>query len=338
MAPELNEKNGIDEEEAALYDRQIRLWGVEAQNRMRRSSVLMINLRGISTEACKNIVLAGVGSITILDPNDVSPEDLGAGFFFREEDIGQKRVEVAQKRVNSLNPRVNVIGLTDDLESKIDEDGFLASFDIVCLTDSSSSVIEKVNSICRRLQKPFFAAASLGIHGYIFADLLDHAYISEREKTLDNGEIKKTSEKRIQQFVPFDVVQKAQLNHVTPKRVKKVSPLLWASLALFELQSRHNINYPEGDEHASELINISDKLLETRGIDKSLLPQDLLRQLAITSRAEFIPSCAVVGSILSQEVLNALGGKQAPLANFLVFNGEKCAGDIYALGIQRTQS
>ncbi|KAA1072361.1 hypothetical protein PGT21_033187 [Puccinia graminis f. sp. tritici] len=47
--------------------------------------------------------------------------------------------------------------------------------------------------------------------------------------------------------------------------------------ALFELQSRHNINYPEGDEHASELINISDKLLETRGIDKSLLPQDLLR-------------------------------------------------------------
>jgi ubiquitin-like 1-activating enzyme E1 A len=50
----------------------------------------MINLRGISTEACKNIVLAGVGSITILDPNDVSPEDLGAGFFFREEDIGQK--------------------------------------------------------------------------------------------------------------------------------------------------------------------------------------------------------------------------------------------------------
>ncbi|KAA1078385.1 hypothetical protein PGT21_034328 [Puccinia graminis f. sp. tritici] len=287
MAPELNEKNGIDEEEAALYDRQIRLWGVEAQNRMRRSSVLMINLRGISTEACKNIVLAGVGSITILDPNDVSPEDLGAGFFFREEDIGQK---------------------------------------------------EKVNSICRRFQKPFFAAASLGIHGYIFADLLDHAYISEREKTLDNGEIKKTSEKRIQQFVPFDVVQKAQLNHVTPKRVKKVSPLLWASLALFELQSRHNINYPEGDEHASELINISDKLLETRGIDKSLLPQDLLRQLAITSRAEFIPSCAVIGSILSQEVLNALGGKQAPLANFLVFNGEKCAGDIYALGIQRTQS
>jgi ubiquitin-like 1-activating enzyme E1 A len=58
--------------------------------RMRRSSVLIINLRGIATEACKNIVLAGVGSITILDPDKVLPEDLGAGFFFREEDIGQR--------------------------------------------------------------------------------------------------------------------------------------------------------------------------------------------------------------------------------------------------------
>ncbi|OAV96446.1 hypothetical protein PTTG_26393 [Puccinia triticina 1-1 BBBD Race 1] len=304
---------------------------------MRRSSVLMINLRGISTEACKNIVLAGVGSITILDQNDVSPEDLGAGFFFREEDVGQKRVVVAKKRVNSLNPRVNVIGLTDDLESKIDEDGFLASFDIICLNDSRSSVIERVNSLCRRVQKPFFAAASLGVHGYIFADLLDHMYLSEKEKTLDNGEIRKTSEKRNQQFLPFDTVQKSQLNHVTPKRIKKVSPLLWASLVLFEFQSKHNVDYPEGDEHASDLVKISDELLETRGVDKSLVPHDLLRQLAITSRAEFIPSCAVIGSILSQEVLNALGGKQAPLANFLVFDGEKCSSDIYALGVQRTQ-
>jgi len=125
---------------------------------------------------------------------------------------------------------------------------------------------------------------------------------------------------------------------VTPRRLKKVSPLLWACLALFELQSKCNINYPEGEKHVSALIEISNQLLDSRGMDKSLVPHNLLRQLAITSQAEFIPSCAVIGSILSQEVLNAMGGKQAPLANFLVFDGEKCSGDIYALGVQRNQS
>ncbi|KAI9610406.1 hypothetical protein H4Q26_006545 [Puccinia striiformis f. sp. tritici PST-130] len=331
--------NGIDEEEAALYDRQIRLWGVEAQNRMRRSSVLMINLRGITTEACKNIVLAGVGSITILDDLNVSVEDLGSGFFFRDEDIGLKVPSGScEKRINNLNPRVEVIGITDKLETKIEDEKFMKSFDIVCLTDTRSTVIEKVNSICRRVGTLFFAAASLGINGYIFADLLDHTYLNEREIKSENGEVKKISEKRNQQFLPFEVIKKSQLNHITPKRLKKVSPLLWATLALFELQSKLNIIYPSKDEHASEFIKVSDQLMESRGIDKSLVPKDLLRQLALTSKAEFIPSCAVIGSILSQEVLNALGGKQAPLSNFLVFDGQKGSADIYALGIQRTQS
>lgn len=296
---------------------------------------MVVNLRGITSEVCKNIVLAGVGSITILDDQVVSPEDLGAGIFFREEDIGEKRVEVAKGRIKSLNPRVDVIGLTETVDLKICEDGFLASFDIVCLTDSSSPVIERVNTICRLAQKPFFAAASFGINGYIFADLLDHTYLHERETTLDNGEIKKTSEKRMQSFLPFAAALKSPLNHVSARRLQKVAPMLWACLALFEYQAKHGKDYPT-PEHASVLIEASHKCLEARSIDKSTAPENLLMMLARTSAAEFIASCAIIGSVLSQEILNTLGGKQAPLANFFVFDGEKCSGDIYAFGIERT--
>ncbi|POV98554.1 hypothetical protein PSTT_14348 [Puccinia striiformis] len=280
----------------------------------------MINLRGITTEACKNIVLAGVGSITILDDLNVSVEDLGSGFFFRDEDIGLKRVEVAKKRINNLNPRVEVIGITDKLETKIEDEKFMKSFDIVCLTDTRSTVIKGWN--------PVFAAASLGINGYIFADLLDHTYLNEREIKSENGEVKKISEKRNQQFLPFEVIKKSQLNHITPKRLKK----------LYLNFSQSSILFIRPKMNMLRVHQVSDQLMESRGIDKSLVPKDLLRQLALTSKAEFIPSCAVIGSILSQEVLNALGGKQAPLSNFLVFDGQKGSADIYALGIQRTQS
>jgi ubiquitin-like 1-activating enzyme E1 A len=57
---------------------------------MRTASVLLVTLRGLSTEVAKNIVLAGVGRLTLLDQVDVSPEDLGSGFFFRDEDVGKK--------------------------------------------------------------------------------------------------------------------------------------------------------------------------------------------------------------------------------------------------------
>jgi ubiquitin-like 1-activating enzyme E1 A len=57
---------------------------------MRTASVLLVTLRGLSAEVAKNIVLAGVGRLTLLDREIVSPEDLGSGFFFGTEDVGRK--------------------------------------------------------------------------------------------------------------------------------------------------------------------------------------------------------------------------------------------------------
>lgn len=47
-------------------------------------------MRGVATEAIKNMVLAGIGKLVIVDAENVAEEDLGCGFFFREEDVGQK--------------------------------------------------------------------------------------------------------------------------------------------------------------------------------------------------------------------------------------------------------
>lgn len=56
---------------------------------MRNATILMIRLRGVATEAIKNIVLAGIGKLIIADGDSVLEEDLGAGFFFRDEDVGK---------------------------------------------------------------------------------------------------------------------------------------------------------------------------------------------------------------------------------------------------------
>jgi ubiquitin-like 1-activating enzyme E1 A len=90
MSSTTAQPNGITEDEAALYDRQLRLWGVEAQNRMRNSSVLLYTFRGVAAEIAKNVVLAGVGNVTLLDDKAVTEEDLGANFFLRENEVGQK--------------------------------------------------------------------------------------------------------------------------------------------------------------------------------------------------------------------------------------------------------
>jgi molybdopterin/thiamine biosynthesis adenylyltransferase len=57
---------------------------------MRNATILVVNFRGVATETIKNILLAGIGKLIICDCEDVAAEDLGAGFFFRDEDVGKK--------------------------------------------------------------------------------------------------------------------------------------------------------------------------------------------------------------------------------------------------------
>lgn len=60
---------------------------------MRNATILVVRLRGTATEAIKNIVLAGIGKLIIVDTDDVSEEDLGTSFFFRDDDLGKKVVQ-----------------------------------------------------------------------------------------------------------------------------------------------------------------------------------------------------------------------------------------------------
>ncbi len=62
---------------------------MEAQTRLRNSKVLVINVGALANEIIKNIVLAGIGSLTILDANTVTESDLGAQFFLEESDVGK---------------------------------------------------------------------------------------------------------------------------------------------------------------------------------------------------------------------------------------------------------
>lgn len=57
---------------------------------MRNATVLVVRLQGVATEAIKNIVLAGIGKLIIVDDEPVSEKDLGCGFFFSEQDVGKQ--------------------------------------------------------------------------------------------------------------------------------------------------------------------------------------------------------------------------------------------------------
>lgn len=85
----------LSADEIALYDRQLRLWGIEAQNRMRKANILLITMKTLANEIAKNLVLAGIGSLTVLDSGVVTESDVSSQFFVTEEDIGKNVLLIA---------------------------------------------------------------------------------------------------------------------------------------------------------------------------------------------------------------------------------------------------
>ena len=57
--------------------------------RLRTANVLLITMRALANEIAKNLVLAGIGSLTVQDSQAVVDDDLGAQFFVSEQDIGK---------------------------------------------------------------------------------------------------------------------------------------------------------------------------------------------------------------------------------------------------------
>ena len=78
--------NFADKDEAAaaernaIYDRQIRLWGKDAQKKIGGTKVLFLGFASVNVELCKNLVLAGF-SATIADDGVVAPAALACNFF-----------------------------------------------------------------------------------------------------------------------------------------------------------------------------------------------------------------------------------------------------------------
>ncbi|KAF9046430.1 hypothetical protein BJ165DRAFT_1471644 [Panaeolus papilionaceus] len=322
----------LTEEEATRYDRQMRLWGIEAQQRMRNATVLVVKLGGVATEAIKNVVLAGIGKLIIVDDETVREEDLGAGFFFRDSDVGRKRLDAAKTRIESLNPLVTVETVTESSASNEEWlESIVKTVDLVCVTDWNKEGLIRINDLCRKHGKPFYAGGTYGLYGYIFCDLLEHEYLAP-DRT-----VPKEQPKTVKSTASYPALSSA-INYrwtvLTKRKTKELNPApFFAILGVWQFQSTHG-HLPDNSNLADDLEKISNSILAQADVNTQVLPvipRNIVESLSTTAAHEFSPVCAIIGGMLAQDILKALGGRDAPIANFFVFDGTVGGGTVCRL-------
>ena len=98
--------------EAAMddrHDRTRRFFGSERLARIRGSRVLVVGAGAVGNEVAKNLALLGVGRLTLVDKDTVERSNLNRCIFFRERDVGRKKVHVVRRALRAAAPETEVV-------------------------------------------------------------------------------------------------------------------------------------------------------------------------------------------------------------------------------------
>jgi ubiquitin-like 1-activating enzyme E1 A len=245
-------------EESELYDRQIRLWGSEAQRRLQSSKVLLCGIAGLGSEIAKNLALAGI-SVTVVDDAIVVAEDLSANFFVRENDVGSNRAEASLPRIRELNKYVAVESSTMSMDALSDD--LISLHNLVIVTKGTTAQRVHLNKFCRRRSIAFYSADTFGFMGLLFADLGTHTYRTES----GTGVNLKLSDPIVATFPSLEETLVVPWKLLGSKRFGPVSPIYVNSRILSEFRDSH-AGRAATIVDADDLLEVAQRLLAAEAV------------------------------------------------------------------------
>ncbi|MDP4145579.1 MAG: molybdopterin-synthase adenylyltransferase MoeB [Bacillota bacterium] len=142
--------------------------GVEGQEKLLNSKVLVIGTGGLGAPAAMFLAAAGVGTIGLVDGDVVDLSNLQRQIIHQTKDVGKLKVQSGKETINDMNPDVNVITynefVTSDNILRIIQD---QDYDFIIDGTDNFPAKFLINDACVLAQKPFSHAGIIRFQGQI---------------------------------------------------------------------------------------------------------------------------------------------------------------------------
>jgi molybdopterin/thiamine biosynthesis adenylyltransferase/rhodanese-related sulfurtransferase len=159
---------GMTAEQRMRYSRHTLLpeVGVEGQLKLLNAKVLLLGAGGLGAPAALYLAAAGIGTLGLVDDDEVDESNLQRQVIHNTERIGQPKTESARQTIEALNPDVKVVEHRMRLDaSNILE--VLEDYDIVVDGADNFPTRYLLNDASVRLRKPVVSASILAFEGQI---------------------------------------------------------------------------------------------------------------------------------------------------------------------------
>jgi molybdopterin/thiamine biosynthesis adenylyltransferase len=150
----------LSNEEVERYARQIVLRGVggPGQNRLRAARALVVGAGGLGSPALQYLTGAGVGTLGIVDDDDVALSNLHRQIIHETGDVGRPKTESAAAAIARLNPHVAVEPIALRLDAS-NARPIVARFDVVLDGSDNFATRYALSDACYCERRPLVSAA-----------------------------------------------------------------------------------------------------------------------------------------------------------------------------------
>lgn len=139
--------------------------GAQGQAALARAHVLVVGAGGLGCPALPLLAGAGVGHVTLVDPDVVSESNLHRQTLYREDQIGRPKAEAAARALRALNSACRVRAVMQALTPA----------NVATLAEGAAVVLDCADSFaasyilsdhCLDARVPLISASALGFEGY----------------------------------------------------------------------------------------------------------------------------------------------------------------------------
>jgi molybdopterin/thiamine biosynthesis adenylyltransferase len=140
--------------------------GGVGQARLIAARVLVIGAGGLGAPLLQYLAAAGIGTLGVIDHDQVDLSNLQRQVIHRTADIGVAKVASARRALLDINPEVAVIAHDERLASN-NAERIVGGYDIVADGSDNFATRYLLNDVCYRLKKILVSAAILRFDGQI---------------------------------------------------------------------------------------------------------------------------------------------------------------------------
>ena len=143
------------------YDRNIRFFGKEGQDRLADASVAIGGIGGLGTHVVQQLAILGVRRLVLIDHEELDKTNFNRYVGVRHDDPvpGTLKVTVGERTARDINPGIEVVAIPEQLATKHAFAEIMESdYVFGCLDNEGSRLI--LTELCQAYSKPYFDLAS----------------------------------------------------------------------------------------------------------------------------------------------------------------------------------